>query len=326
MTTQGSAPVGQAPAAAPVEGQGSAPAQGQRPQSQGKPGVTETSAVDRKLAELRGGSEGEETPEAKETKAQEKRRYKVKDGDEELEVDEDEVVKGYQRARSANKRFEEAAAKTKQVEQVIRALSENPLAVLERVAGGDKTRLRTMFEDYLKQEYAMEMVPEDQRKYMELEAKLARYEEQEQTAQQKAQEEAFNKKKAQSFDNYAKKFTQALQIADVPKSPFVVKRMAEYEKQAREGGYELSAQELGELVAEDFEKERRPSLSGMEGDRLLKHLGDDVVKKVLQAAVQRAKPRIAAAPASGQGGQGQKKSEKMTVFEHQEAIRRKYGL
>jgi hypothetical protein len=325
MTTQGSAPTqGTAPASeGQSQGQGQGAPGAQATKGQGRPPVTETSAVDRKMAELRGeGQEGggEEKPQT----PAEKKRYRVKDGDEELEVDEDEVVRGYQRARSANKRFEEASQKTKQVEQVIKALTENPMAVLERVSGGDKQRLRGMLEDYLKQEYAMEMVPEDQRRVMELEARLQRYEQQEQTAKQKADEAAFNQKKAQSFDNYAKKFTEALKIADVPKSPFVVKRMAEYEKQAREGGYELSAHELGELVADDFEKERRPGVSAMDGEKLLKYLGDDVVKKVLQAAVQRSKPKIAAARAEPQARQ--QKSEKMTVAEWQEKLRREVGL
>src|SRR3990172_3724528 len=64
-----------------------------------------------------------------------KAKHKVKVENREDEIEYDELVRGYQRAKVATKRFEEAAAKEQQLEQLLHAMKTDP-RVLWDVARG----------------------------------------------------------------------------------------------------------------------------------------------------------------------------------------------
>lgn len=255
--------------------------------------------------------------------AKEKKKYKVKDGDDELEVDEDEVVRGYQRARAANRKFEEASQVKKQVESFVQALKANPWQALQQL-GIDPdeaaySRVKTKIEREMmspeeiraqKEREEYELDREELKKYKEQEAKVK-----------------FEQEKARAFDSYAKKFTQALEAADIPRSPFTVKRMAEYERQARQAGYELTAQELGELVKEDFHGERSPAYETMNGKQLINYLGTGAVEKIREEILRQAQPKATSEQGSFTPAQKKPTQKKaLTVLEWQEMRRQKYGV
>ena len=233
-------------------------------------------------------TEPKESPEPAPEKAPSK-KYKVKDGDEEHEVDEAELLKGYQRARSATKRFEEAAKQRQQVESILSALKTNPIAVLQRLGIDPRTTSETYLRGVLEDEMLQQQDPrgyelrQKEKALEEREEKYKAFEEQQQAQQ-------FEVAKSQAAKKYEQKFMQALETSGLPRSPFTVKRMAEYERHARQSGYDLSADELGSLVKEDVLKEVREMMG--HGDPLAL-LGDDVAKKLRESDLARhQQPRI----------------------------------
>jgi hypothetical protein len=225
----------EAAASAPTMGQGqpgaAAPSQGKSQPSSGggeSPFGTASSKMDFGGDGGEKGTEGKAVPEPKEPP----KKYKVKDGDDELEVDESELVRGYQRARAATKRFEEAAALRSQMEGVIKSLKSDTIGTLKRL-GIDP---RTLSEGYLKQVLEDEMLQQqDPRAYklrkqqQELEREKAELAE---WRKQKEQEK-FDAQKRQAAARLEKLFIEAMESSKLPKSPFVVKRMAEYIKRSR---------------------------------------------------------------------------------------------
>lgn len=67
-------------------------------------------------------------------------RYKVKVDTEEMEVDLDELRRGYTHGKAANKRFQEAAAKEKQVSELIRRAQQGDLGWLKGLVPDEQIR------------------------------------------------------------------------------------------------------------------------------------------------------------------------------------------
>ena len=99
-----------------------------------------------------------------------KRLYRVKIDGQEMEVDESELLAGYQRAKAANKRFEEAAKQRKQAEHFLKLLRTDPVKVLQHPEVGHD--VRQLAEDYLAEIIKKEKMSPEEREKAELKEKL----------------------------------------------------------------------------------------------------------------------------------------------------------
>ncbi len=155
-----------------------------------------------------------------------------------LEVDpnNEEEIKGYlQKAMAADEKFQEAAMMRKAVEELVRELKTNPKAVLAHEAIG--LNLKEFAQQIINEEMEeLEKSPE-QKKIEEMERKLRDYEE-EKTRLSKEKEEAeraaMRQEQLEQLDN---QISDALQKSDLPKSPYVVKRIADTMYEAVKMGY-----------------------------------------------------------------------------------------
>ena len=86
-------------------------------------------------------------------------RFKVKVDGAETDVDIDELLRGYGHSRAANKRMEEAAKMRRDADAFMRAIRENPHAVIERTLSPEQRRawVEKQLEEMIRQE---EMSPE----------------------------------------------------------------------------------------------------------------------------------------------------------------------
>ena len=301
--TEGAAPSGGQTSAAPSQESGSS-------------GLTHPKEV--KAAEgFAKQAEPKEQGETAEQKAVKEaiRKHKLKIDDEEIEVDEDELKRGYQRARAANKRFEEAAAMRKQIEGLVGLIKKDPKSVLERFG----VNPRDWAESYLKGELEGELMKQaDPRAYelTEKERQLQQREEQLKQWEQERKKEAFERKKMEAAQRYSKKFVEALEIAKLPKSPFTVKRLAEYQAKAHAAGYDPTAQELAELVKEDASKEFRAMFGEADPESLISLFGEELAAKIRQHDLAKLKGTPQPAVAAPQ--KSEKKPQKMTIQEWRE--------
>jgi hypothetical protein len=229
--------------------------------------------------------------------------------------DRERLKRDLQRRFGAEKRMAEAAKIREQAESFVESLKANPVAALSQL-GID---VRGMSEGYLKQQIEQEMLKEQDPARWQLEQERQKLEQERaevekyKQAEQQRQFEAAKKHAAQTLE---KKFMEALNLGGLPKTPFTVKRMAEYQKQARANGYDLDTAELAELVRNDFTKDIRETLGNADGAQLLKLLGDELATKLREADVARFQ-RPTAAPIQGRpsGERRDKAPKRMTIQE-----------
>ena len=215
------------------------------------------------------------------------KKYKVKIDGQEAEVDEQELINNYQIRKASDKRFQEGMQARKQAEEFVKLLKTDPVKVLTHpTIGADFKKLA---EDYLLKEIEQQMMTPEQRKMQEYQQKLAAYEEQEKIAKQ--QQEAAQKQAIQQKyqDEYNKQIVGALETSGLPKTEFTVQRMVYYMYKALEAGYNVTANDVTDLVRRDYINDTKALYSGLDEEALFKILGDDVANKIRKADLRKFK-------------------------------------
>lgn len=228
-----------------------------------------------------------QNPNGQPNQTAEQRRMKLKIDGKEVEMSESEVVSYATKARAADQRFDEAANIRKEAEQVLKFAKDNPEEFFKRTG----MNAREWAEQYLLREIERERMSPEQKKALENEEKLRKYEDGEKLrieTERKAQIAALEK---QHLQNYDLMFTEALQKSGLPKTAYTVKRMAELQLVNVKKKLELKPDQLAKLVREDYASEQKALLSGYDGDQLIEFLGPDVVKKLSKAQIAKLKSR-----------------------------------
>lgn len=222
----------------------------------------------------------------------EKRKYKVKDGDIEEEVDEDEVVRGYQRAKAAYRRMEEAANEKKEAtrlrneaQNLFRLLKENPLAALTHEAVGHDPRALAQ---YLWQQSQQEeqLTPAER----ELRA-LKQHLQQEQMTRQQQEEAARAQAEQQAQMEYTQRLERELdnvfERTSLPPTAAIASRLLYAKDRALDFDHDAPFEELLPLVESGYQREYQEYLGSFEGEDLIRRLGEDVATKVQKAMLDR---------------------------------------
>jgi len=155
----------------------------------------------------------------------------------ELDFDNDEEVKKYlSKAMAADEKFEEAAMTRKQAEQLVNMLKQNPLSILRHPELGlDVKALATqILNDELDE---MQKTPE-QKKLEEMEKQLKDREEMLKRIEEEKRQAEMARLQAEAYQQIDDDITNALSTSDLPKSPYVVKRIADAMIEAVNLGYE----------------------------------------------------------------------------------------
>lgn len=261
----------QAPSApAPVES--AAPIEGAAPVEASEEIVDSGDDLPEELQAQPGDSKAE-----KEAKREARRKYELmvngKKREVEVDFDNDEDVKKYlQKAFAADEKFQEAAMTRKQAEQLVEALKTNPLAILRHPELGlDVKELATRI---LNDEIAeMEKSPE-QKRIEELENKLKEREELEKKLQDEKREAEKQRIQAEAYKQLDDDITAALSNSDLPKSPYVLKRIADAMIEATELGYvDVRVQDIMPYVEQQVMSEIQQMFEAKPADVMEKLIG-----------------------------------------------------
>lgn len=257
----------------------------------------------------------EETQKAKEEDTDKNdatpRRFKIKADGVESEVDEEEIVKLAQLGKSSSKRFEEAAKLRGQAENFIRALKENPGQVLlNSRLGIDRSVLEEFATNLLYERIQQEQMTDEQRQIQRQQQELEQYRRQMQEQQESEKEQRETALRQRYQEEYKAKISQALQDSGLPVTDWTFTRMAGYMRQAMEKGMDdITPNDVAKYVAKDWAQAQRDFYTSLDGQKLVEHLGDDVVDKIRKHTVQkykdtRSQPQVQ--PGRMQGAKPQK--------------------
>lgn len=205
----------------------------------------------------------------------------------EIDVDETKYHEYAQKGAAATETWQEAAKMKKDADAFMQRLKENPKAVLaDKNLGID---FRKVAEEYLWEQLQDEQMSpqekaqrEKERRLEILEAEKAKRDEYETEQQRMAEHQHY-------IQEYDQKISKALASSGLPKTSGTVRRVAEYMKLDIDAGIDRDPIEYIDAVRSDYLADIQELLGSMEGEALIKMLGDESAKKMRMADLKRLK-------------------------------------
>jgi hypothetical protein len=223
--------------------------------------------------------------EPQQTAPQEPKKWKVKIDQEEAEVDEQELVRGYQRAKSANKRFEEASRLYKEAAPYLTAKQKGDLNTLLSDLPDEKKR--EWAENYLGEWLRLQQMDPTERENLEYKKKLEQYEKEKSEREQEERSQA-EKAQRQQLALQAKseidtQIAEAVKSSGLKPTPRLIARIADemlISHNAR--GERLPASEAMKRADQALRGDVQSLISEMPTDKLVDYLGKDIINKILR--------------------------------------------
>ena len=237
---------------------------------------SEEEAIEEEGEESEEESEEEEESdeEAKELKKILKLKVNGKEIEEEIDFNDEEGLKRkLQKAYSAEQKWQEAANLRKDVEVFIKEMQTNPFAIMEQMGMNVEEVVGKYVDDKLVE---MQKTPE-QIEQEKVQKELEDLREQ----KKKMEDEAKEREMQQMRDKYAQEIENEIEAAitsrnNLPKSPYVVRRMADTWSTAINHGLEVSADQVLEVVEQEIIAELNDMFNTVPEDTF-----EAVVEKVL---------------------------------------------
>lgn len=285
------------------------------PESSETPVVEESEVVETSGEEVENAEDSSDPssePKAEKKPNKKKIKYKV-DGEEieeELDLDnEEELVKRSSLAKAAHKRMEEAAQMRKDFEQFLTVFKQDPAQVMQALG----LNVDDFAEKYLDSKLQELQKTPEQKKQEQLEKELEKYKKEAEAAK-KAQEEAmFAKMQAQVAKEIEDDITDALKSTpDLPRSPYVVKRIAEAMMIAFEKGHTgVKVKDVLPIVKKQIQSEWQDMFGQLPEDILEQVVGKPNIERLRKNRIKQAKQQVTQAAKVTPTGQSEtKKQEK----------------
>jgi hypothetical protein len=224
-----------------------------------------------------------------EEKLPEKRSYKIKvlDQEEELSLDDNEVKTYIQKAKGADKKFEEAAkvrkeaqAELEQAKLYKERLKKETAKVLKEL----EINPREFSEKFLAEELEREMMDPKDRELQEARAERDRLkaeaEERETKAKEAEETEKMTKRVAQMKDSIAAKIGAVLKDSPLPSTERTVAKIAFYMQHCAKNEIPFTAESLRDQVMEDYKSDFTHLFAKAEPEQIAKLFGEEVIKKI----------------------------------------------
>lgn len=220
---------------------------------------------------------------------------KIKVGNEEVALSDEDIARDYSKWKAADQKFREASEGRKSIEAFMKALEEDPEAVLS-----DKRlpiNRKKLAEKWLLEQIEAELNPTDPKdaKLSEAERRLKEYEDKEKAvAEAKAKEDyqrVLDQRKQVIGNTLAEAMKQTQLSAHPESAAAVLREMALYMRAAKERGEEVSPQELVEHVHNNRFHQMYTLAHQFEGDDLIEFLGEEIVNRIRKADLARLKAK-----------------------------------
>lgn len=236
----------------------------------------------------------------KKAEAAAKRAYKLKVGGKDVEVDETELLKRAQMGYSADAKWQEAAQMRKQMDSFIGLLQKDPAKALEQMGFNV---------DELAEKRLQARIEEMQKSPEQLEREKLQRELQEMKDKDREREEEYRTKETQRIqDQYAIELENDISGAldnntyGFPKTPYVVKRIADIMILAVQEGMKtnnptlknITAKDVLPIVDQEIKQELRDMYSASPDDVFEQLIGKDRLNKYRRSKIKKtAKPSSA---------------------------------
>jgi len=225
-----------------------------------------------------------------------------------------------QLAKMGQKRAQTAANLEREVLQFVEDLRKNPRKALSDPAIG--LDLKKLAAQIIEEEIENSKKSPEQLKAEQLEAELKAMKEDREREKQTREQQEFERLKEQEYERIDMLMSQALEKSDLPKTPAVVRKMAEYMSIGLQAGKDVSPADVLPIVREEIINDYQQLLNSLPDEEVEKFIGKDRINSIRKKSIAKAK-QAAANPAlkapskatdTGKVTKEQKEAEKKQSF------------
>ena len=204
------------------------------------------------------------------------------------------LTKQLQLSKAAQRAMQENSTFQKQVGEFFKDLKSNTKAKLLELGIDPKEFAAQVIEEEIKK---AQMSPEQIRQ-QELEEELNKLK-----AEAKKREDEFNQKELErlreiEFEKIDTQMTSALEKSDLPKKPYVVRKMAEYMLIGANNGINLTAEDVLPLVREELLGDLQEIINSLPEDKAEEFIGKEVLTRFRKKNLAKAKQTPASVKSS----------------------------
>lgn len=260
-----------------------------------------------------------ETPK-EETKA-EKRLKKLKlkvDGEEfeeEVDLDDDDyLVRQLQLAKMGQKRAQSYSQLEKEVVDFINELKTNPKKALQSSYVG--LDIKKLAAEIIEEEIERSQKSPEQLAREEMENELKALKEEREREKEEARMRQLAEKQQQDIERYDLLFEKALNSTDLPKTPYTLKKMADWMYVALDQGVEIEPQEVANLIRDEMQSDLRSMFALMPEEVIEQFMGEENFNRVRKKKIAAAKAKkVKAAPVVSAQKPKQKQEDEKVTFD-----------
>ena len=173
-----------------------------------------------------------------------------------------------QMAKVGSKRAQEAAELRNYMNEAFSNLKNNPKLISE--LGVD---LKEFAASIINEEIERSQLSPEELRIRELEETLASMKEEKEREAKEIQEREFERLREQEFERYDSMISQAIEKSDLPKSPYVIKKMADYMLLGLQNGLDVAPTDVISLVRDEIHNDIKEMFGAMP-DEVLEQLID----------------------------------------------------
>ena len=250
-----------------------------------------------KLAKLEAKPEAKLTKTEKKTLRELKLKVDGKDFVEKLPFELPEeaaeyMTKQLQMSKAASKRMAEHADLQKQINSFITDLRKDPRKILSDPNIG--IDLKQLAASVIEDEIERSKKSPEQLEKEKLEQRLRDIEAERAKEKEEMQKQQFELLQSQAYDEYDKQITSAIEGSKLPKSPYIVKKVADYMLMGLQEGLDIQASDVLPLVEEEMHSDLKQMFEVLPEDVIERLVGKETISKLRKKNVAKAKAAVAA--------------------------------
>jgi hypothetical protein len=260
------------------------------------------------------GESSEPAPAAKAaTPAEKKRNIKKlklkidgKDIEEDFDMDDEaSLIKHLQMSKVSQKRMAESAQLQKEVEHFVNELKKNPRKILSDPNIG--IDIKQLAAEIIEAEIENSKKTPDQLEREKLMSELESLKSERQREAEEMKNRELTAMQERAFQDYDMKMTKALEKhTDLPKSPYVVKKMADYLLLGLKEGMDIQPDDVVELVREEMRNDLKEMFAVLPEDVIEQLVGKDKINGIRKKNLAKAKAPATPSQVKDTGRTGEK--------------------
>jgi hypothetical protein len=195
------------------------------------------------------------------------------------------MVSSYKAQKTSDIATRKAKDQEKLVSEIASMIQSDPWTLLQR-AGYDPRKLA---EEYLTQAIEEDMMPEPEKELKRVRLERDELERQYKEEMERREQEQMQGAIQQAQQEISSQIIDALSSSSLPKSPDVVKRIANYMLIAEQKGINVNPRQVIPLVEEDFRNLNASILKSLDPTKRISYIGEDLLKQIRQDDLARLK-------------------------------------